>query len=99
MIRLFKPSGGGTEENKSETQANHISPGLKRLEKDMLELDAPSHVILNQDKVKEGYLILTVKPTKDSLWNKGTYTFDIKVSPEYPFEAPKITCNEKVFFK
>ena len=96
MIRLFKNKN--PEETKEQaSNPNRISPGLERLKKDMDELDTPDNVKVDvPNKSDPGNLVINMKPTKDSLWFGAKYTFTVNVSHEYPYEPPKVHCEEKV---
>lgn len=99
MIRTFFQNKNPEESKSQPTTQNRISPGLNRLKKDMEELDLPENVKLEiPNKADPGNMIISLKPTKDSLWFHGKYTFTVNVTQEYPYEAPKVNCQEKVFF-
>ena len=75
------------------------SPGELRLQKEIQELDIPSHAVVNfppDGSIMKFTLIVDLTGV-ECIWKGGRYQFTINVSPNYPHEAPKCLCDTQIY--
>lgn len=97
MIKFLQPKTNRVEEKTSSNPEKKVSAGLLRLLKDKEELDIPTNMKMewsNPDDLTQFKII--VYPQESSLWRKGIYIFTALITPEYPYDPPKIECITKV---
>ncbi len=96
MIKFMKPSTGDREEKVVKTIST-ITSALLRLEKDIEDFDYPKNVKVEFPNEKDkGNFLIIITPTSDSLWFGGVYAFSCEIPNDYPHEAPKLQCKNKV---
>ena len=99
MIKFLQPKGGRQGDQNQIAPEKKVSAGLLRLLKDKEELDIPSNMKIewsNPEDLTQFKII--VSPQECSLWKKGSYIFSCLITPEYPYEPPKLECLTKVNF-
>ena len=75
------------------------SPGELRLQKEIQELDIPSHasVKFGSDSIMSFKLIVDLTNQDQCIWKGGKYEFSIEVLDNYPFAAPKCLCKTPIY--
>eukprot|EP00127_Corallochytrium_limacisporum_P003712 Clim_evm44s152 gene=Clim_evmTU44s152 len=95
MIKLFQ-----LKEEKKQAEANggkKTAAGELRVQKDISDLNLPSTCKLDfPDSNDLMNFVLTIKPD-EGFYKGGTFTFTFKVSTQYPHEAPKVKCEQKIY--
>ena len=103
MIKLKKENKRAKEEEKKkeedpvqgdQTITVKKSPGELRIQKEIQELDVPTHAQVHfPDETNIMSFKLLVDLTDQAcIWKGGKYEFSIEVSPNYPHDAPKCLC-------
>ena len=103
MIRKKKPKKEEEEVKGEEGPVTEKkvkkSPGELRLQKELTELDCPSHAKV--DFGTDGNIMsfhMTVDLTReDSIWKGGRYKFSIVVPATYPHDPPKCMCVTQIY--
>ena len=107
MIKIKKKQNIIREEEKKEEGASGTgevkkvkkAPGELRLQKELTELDSPSHAKV--DFGTDGNIMsfhMTVDLTnEESIWKGGRYKFSIVVPPTYPHDPPKCMCLTQIY--
>eukprot|EP01084_Bolivina_argentea_P272513 464014_1 len=99
MLRLYKKGRGDRAKKIEQKQKkkNKKSPASRRMQTDFGELELPENCSVDlpdKDNLQE----FSVKIKMDSgYWKNATYTFNFVIPENYPHEAPKVTCKEKVY--
>ena len=109
MIKLKKANKRAEEETKkkeeedpsaaTENKKQKKCPGELRLQKEIQELDIPSHASIkypNPSDIMNFHLVVNLTKT-DCIWLGGTYEFTIEVSPNYPHDPPKCLCITPIY--
>lgn len=103
MIKIVGPKKNERKEeeskNTNDSKKPENNPAYLRLTKDLQGIDIPANAVMNfPNKEDITNFDVTVKPEEGSYWYGGTYSFSVSVPNGYPHDAPKITCNTKVFW-
>ncbi|CCH45715.1 NEDD8-conjugating enzyme UBC12 [Wickerhamomyces ciferrii] len=72
------------------------TPAQLRIEKDLNELDIPSTIKLKiLDSSKMNFEII-IKPD-EGYYQKGSFKFQINLNNNFPIDAPKVKCLNKIY--
>ena len=96
------------EEEKKEAEANgeviekkvKQSPGELRLQKELADLDAPSHATVtfpDPKNIMSMHLVVNLKNEDSCYWKGGIYKFSIDVPASYPHDPPKCMCITQIY--
>mmetsp|Transcript_202 Transcript_202/g.348 ORF Transcript_202/g.348 Transcript_202/m.348 type:complete len:180 (-) Transcript_202:1944-2483(-) len=68
-----------------------------RLQKDMAELDDVfAKNIKYENEEKQEKFTINIIPT-EGIWKDHPHTFEVKVTPKFPYQPPKVTCLTKIW--
>lgn len=82
--------GGANAESK-------VPAAQLRLQKDITELDLPPSITMQFDKPGDLFHFkLHIKP-QQGYYQGGKFDFSVDISPDFPIEAPKIKCLNKIY--
>jgi len=101
---LKKKKGPAFKRKKKKKQAGAegkttgFTAGQLRVQKDLTELDLENTGTCSIAKKTGEWssLTLIIKPDR-GYWAGAKYKFSFKFPPNYPFEAPKVTCQNKIY--
>ena len=107
MIKLKKDNKRAAEEEKKKEESPNEasqtvakkSPGEIRIQKELGELDIPSHAQLkfrSQNDIMNFNLVVDLS-RENCFWQGGKYEFTIEVSPNYPHDPPKCLCITPIY--
>nr|ABV22329.1 ubiquitin-conjugating enzyme E2, catalytic (UBCc) domain [Noctiluca scintillans] len=101
MIKIFGVGRGKrAEEDGAGGEAAPVKkrqPGEIRMQKELDEMELPDQVRIDfPDMNSLMHFHITISPD-EGLWKGASYTFEFKVAPLYPHEAPKVKCETKIY--
>ena len=90
-----------TSSQEGEVQGKGRDYMMNRIRKDMAQLELSEEISLKYEKTPEGeddlqHFVVTIRPTEDSYWHKGSYDFKFNIPEEFPYKPPKLQCTPKV---
>ncbi len=90
--RRNKPKNNEMEDNNVNVQtAAHL-----RVQRDFADLDLSSNITINRKE--DEWLVFSIKICPESgHWKGGIYEFSFNISTKYPYESPKVVCEDKIY--
>eukprot|EP01066_Platyproteum_vivax_P002375 Platyproteum_vivax@DN1289_c0_g1_i1.p1 len=101
MIKIFGVGRGKRSEaadsDSHPAAAQKRNPGEIRIQKELDELELPPQCKLSFDN-KDDLMCFNVSITPDEgFWKGATYKFKFTIPGGYPYEAPKVKCENKIY--
>eukprot|EP01067_Filipodium_phascolosomae_P000340 Filipodium_phascolosomae@DN1270_c0_g1_i1.p2 len=102
MIKIFGVGRGKRSGKDDEKEGDDISnpkrnPGQIRIQKEIQDLELPDNCRIqfeNANDLSNFFIFIT---PDEGFWTKATYKFNFNIPIGYPYDAPKVKCDEKIY--
>ncbi|XP_075242093.1 nedd8-conjugating enzyme UbcE2M-like [Convolutriloba macropyga] len=99
MLKIWtlKESDKAAETTETNENTKKTSPAVLRMMRDQKDLDLPHTCKIDFPNVDDLLNFFVDISPDDGYYKGGRFTFKVVIPPDYPHEAPKVECTQKIY--
>ncbi|KAK6460146.1 ubiquitin-conjugating enzyme/RWD-like protein [Scheffersomyces coipomensis] len=90
-------AGESNGTNGESSPSSRVSSAQALLQKHLTELELPKSTNIEFPDPKDFFNFKLVISPAGGYYSKGSFTFTVEVTQNFPFEPPKVKCNNKIY--